>query len=83
MLMAFLMFAKWWKFITKKTQLHHLFIFNFQNNWIRFIIILKIKIKKIQRNLMLELFMCLMLDMQFQVFFKPLNLNFCKFKLCF
>jgi hypothetical protein len=29
MLMAFIMFAKWWKFTKNKTQLHHYYYFEF------------------------------------------------------
>ncbi len=39
------------------------FILNFQKNWIRFIMISKIKLKSFHINLMLELFMCLMLEL--------------------
>jgi hypothetical protein len=43
------MFAKWWKFITKKiTSL--IFILEFQKNWIRIIMTLKIEFSKIQIN---------------------------------
>jgi len=40
-----------------------IFIFKFQENWIRFIMISKITLKIIKKNLMLELFMCLMLEL--------------------
>ncbi len=71
-------------YVCKMVEIHHkknsitslIFNLNFQKNWIWLIIILKIKIKKFQINLMLELFMCLMLDMQFQIFKKPLKFNF-------
>jgi hypothetical protein len=57
--MAFFMFAKWWIFITKKKSITLLiFILDFQKNWIRFIMILKIKLKIFQINLMLEFFVC-------------------------
>jgi hypothetical protein len=67
MLMAFLVFAKWWKFTIKKSLI---IILKFQKNWIRFIMISNIECKSFQINLMLELFMCLMLE------FLNLNLNF-------
>jgi hypothetical protein len=52
-------------------EIHHkillvtslIFILNFQKNWIRFTIISKIKLFFFQINLMLELFMCLMLEL--------------------
>jgi hypothetical protein len=63
MLMAFLMLAKWWRFITPKNSITSLiFILNLKkldkvyNN-------LKIKLKYFQINLVLEFFMCLMLQL--------------------
>jgi hypothetical protein len=51
------MFAKWWKFITKKNSVTSLiFILNFQQNWIRFIMISKIILKSFQINLLFEFF---------------------------
>ncbi len=55
----------------KMVEIHHKknsitslkFILNFQKNWIRFIMISKIKLKSFHINLMLELFMCLMLEL--------------------
>jgi hypothetical protein len=55
------MFAKWWNSNKSVTSL--LFILNFQKNWIRFIMISKIKLKKFQVNLMLKLFIYLMLEL--------------------
>jgi hypothetical protein len=64
MLMVFLMFAKWWKFSTKKNSITLIiFILNFQKNWIRFIMISNIKLKSFQIILLLELFMFLMLEL--------------------
>ncbi len=61
--MALPVFAKWWKFTTKNKSVASLiFVLNFQKTWIRFIMISKIKLKSFQINLMLELFMCLMLE---------------------
>ncbi len=43
MLMAFHMFAKWWKFTTQKNLVTSLiFILKFQKNWVMFIMISKI-----------------------------------------
>jgi len=57
------MFAKWWKFTTKKhTVTSLIFILNFQEKRIRFIMISNIELKSFQINLMLELFMCSMLE---------------------
>jgi hypothetical protein len=52
------MFAKWWKFITKKKRkvTSLIYVFNFSKSWIGFIMISKIKILKIKINLMWELF---------------------------
>jgi hypothetical protein len=62
--MVFLMFAKWWKFSTKKNSITLIiFILNFQKNWIRFIMISNIKLKSFQIILLLELFMFLMLEL--------------------
>jgi hypothetical protein len=63
--MAFFMFAKWWKFTTKTKPLvtSSIFIFKFQKYWIRFMMILKIELKCIQTNLMLDLFMCVRLKL--------------------
>jgi hypothetical protein len=59
--MALLMFAKWWKFTTKKNLVTSLmFILNFQKKRIKFIMISNIKLNFFQINLMLELFKCLM-----------------------
>jgi hypothetical protein len=45
MLMALLMFVKWWNFTTNKTLSYIInFYFIFQKNWIRFIMISKIKL---------------------------------------
>jgi len=44
-----------------KTSL--IFILKFQKNWIRFIMISKVELKSFQISLMLELFMCLMLEL--------------------
>jgi hypothetical protein len=64
MLMAFFMFAKWWKFVIKKNSVTSLiFILKFQKNWIKVIMISKIKLKIFQINLMLELFICLTLKL--------------------
>jgi hypothetical protein len=58
MLMALLMWTKWWKFSTKKQSVTSLiFIVNFQKTWIQFIAISKIKINFFQINLMLEFFL--------------------------
>jgi hypothetical protein len=62
MLMAFPMFAKWWKFTTKKHTHNCIFIFKFQKHWISFIMISNIELKSFQIHLMLELFTCLMLE---------------------
>ncbi len=58
-------------FVCKMMEVHHqkksvaslIFVLNFQKTWIRFIMISKIKLKIFQINLMLELFMCLMLEL--------------------
>ncbi len=64
MLMAFLMFAKWWKFTTKKTLNYIINIyFEFLKNWIKLTMISKIELKSFSVNLMLELFICLMLEL--------------------
>jgi hypothetical protein len=47
----------------KKSVASLIFVLNFQKTWIRFIMISKIKLKIFQINLMLELFMCLMLEL--------------------
>ncbi len=72
------MFAKWWKFTKKKISIISLiFISKFQKNWIRFIVISKIEFKNFQINLMLEIFMCLMLE------FKKLFENFFSLRITF
>jgi hypothetical protein len=40
-----------------------IFILNFQKNWIRFMMISTIELKSFQINLVLELFMCLRLEL--------------------
>jgi hypothetical protein len=62
-LMAFFMIVKWWKFTTKKSITLLIFILNFQKNWIRFIVISKIRLKSLKINLMFKIFMCLMLHL--------------------
>jgi hypothetical protein len=62
--MALFMFAKWLTFTTKKpldTSL--IYPLKFQKYWIRFMIISKIELKCFEINLMLELFMCLRLEL--------------------
>jgi hypothetical protein len=57
MLMALLVFTKWWKFTTKKNSFTSLiFILNFQKNWIKFAMISNIKFKSFQIDLMLRFF---------------------------
>ncbi len=69
------MFTKWWKFTTKKPLVTSLiFILNFQKNWIRFMMISKIELKRFQINLMLELFMCLRLKL-LELLFKNYSLG--------
>jgi hypothetical protein len=51
-----------------------IFISKFQKNWIRFIVISKIEFKSFQINLMLEFFMCLMLEL-FKNFEKKISLR--------
>jgi len=64
MLMFLFMFTKWWKFMTRKPLVTSLiFISKCQKNWIRFTMILKIEFKCFQINLMLELFICLRLEL--------------------
>jgi hypothetical protein len=63
MLMAFLMFAKWWKFTTKKIVTSLIFILNVPKTWLKFIKNSKIKLKIFHLNLIIELFMCLMLKL--------------------
>jgi hypothetical protein len=46
--MAFLLFANWWKFVTKKFSYIINIYFKFSEEMIRFIMISKIKILKIQ-----------------------------------
>jgi hypothetical protein len=64
MLMAFLMFAKWRKFITKSKSITSLIFFSiFKFIFIRFIMISKINLKNFQISLKLKLFMYLMLEL--------------------
>jgi hypothetical protein len=78
MLMVFFMFAKWWKFTTKKiSYINNINIFKFSKKRIRFIMISKILLKNFQINLILELFMCLMLELlKFLLVFYSLGVTF-------
>jgi hypothetical protein len=73
--MAFFMFTKWWKFTTKKPLFTSLiFILKFQINWIRFMMISKIELKCFQINLILEIFLCLRLEL-LELFLKIYSLG--------
>jgi len=64
MFMALFMFKTWWKFTTKKPLVASLiFILKFQKHWIRVMMISNIELKCFKINLMLELFMCLELEL--------------------
>jgi hypothetical protein len=63
-LIALLIFAKWWKFTTKiKSITLLIYILNFQNIWKRFLMISKIELKIFQINFIVRLFMCLTLEL--------------------
>jgi hypothetical protein len=64
MLMGFLCFQNGGNSPPKKPLVtSSIFILNLKKNWIRFMMISKIKLKCFQINLMLELFMCLRLKL--------------------
>ncbi len=66
MLMALFMFAKWWRFTTKKNKINGYIIniyFKISKHWIRFMMVSEIELKYFQINLMLELFMRLRLEL--------------------
>jgi hypothetical protein len=63
-LMALLIFAKWWKFTTKiKSITLLIYILKIQNIWKRFLMISKIELKIFQINFIVRLFMCLTLEL--------------------
>jgi hypothetical protein len=75
MLMAF--------YVCKMVKIHHkktfgyitnIFVLNFQENWIRSVMISKIELICFQINLMLELFMCLRLKL-LELFLKQNSLR--------
>jgi hypothetical protein len=64
MLIVLFMFAKLWKFTQKKTFGYIINIyFKFQKIWIKFMMISEIEFNCFQINFMLELFMCLRLEL--------------------
>jgi hypothetical protein len=84
MVVVFFMFAKWWKFtIIKKIGFIISIYFKFSTNWIRFIMISKIKLRIFQVSLMLKFFICLILELlKLLLNFYSLRITFFFFEFC-